>query len=127
MADKVTPVIRKIEERCTEDASEFIPKIESALERLDMAGDTEEMAQVFKALSNKTKLEIVFLLATSDFPVCVLANLLEKDQSLISHHLSDLKAAGIVKGKVRGKFRIYSLRKDKLVEVLKKVMDLAGE
>ncbi len=127
MVEQVSEVLKKIQERCAENASEFLPGIEEALEKLDKVEDTEEMAQVFKALSNQTKLEIVFLLAASDFPVCILSNLLEKDQSLISHHLSDLKAAGIVKGKVKGKFRIYSLRKDKLVDMLKKMIEIVGE
>jgi len=51
-------------------------------------------------------------------PVCLISYILEKDQSLISHHLSDLKAAGLVKETVRGKYRVYRLKKDALINLL---------
>ncbi len=114
-------VLKKVPRRCIEDIREYVEKIDRALDNLEKLEDKERMAWAFKALSNTTKLDIILLLAASEMPVCLISYILEKDQSLISHHLSDLKTAGLVKETVKGKFRVYKLQKDALLDLFNKI------
>ncbi len=114
-------VLKRVPRRCIEDIREYVEKIDRALDNLEKLEDKERMAWAFKALSNTTKLDIILLLAASEMPVCLISYILEKDQSLISHHLSDLKTAGLVKETVKGKFRVYKLQKDALLDLFNKV------
>ncbi len=114
-------VLKRVPRRCIEDIREYVEKIDRALDNLEKLEDKERIAWAFKALSNTTKLDIILLLAASEMPVCLISYILEKDQSLISHHLSDLKTAGLVKETVKGKFRVYKLQKDALIDLFNKI------
>ncbi|MDK2373397.1 MAG: metalloregulator ArsR/SmtB family transcription factor [Candidatus Korarchaeota archaeon] len=118
---RVEEVLKRVPRRCIEDIREYVEKIDRALDNLEKLEDKERMAWAFKALSNTTKLDIILLLAASEMPVCLISYILEKDQSLISHHLSDLKTAGLVKETVRGKFRVYKLQKDALLDLFNNI------
>ncbi len=114
-------VLKRVPRRCIEDIREYVEKIDRALDNLEKLEDKERMAWAFKALSNTTKLDIILLLSASEMPVCLISYILEKDQSLISHHLSDLKTAGLVKETVKGKFRVYKLQKDALLDLFNRI------
>ncbi len=120
-------VLKRIPKRCLEDVEEYIPRISAALDNLEKIKDKDKVSLSLKALSSSTRLDIVLLLAASDMPVCLISYILGKDQSLISHHLSDLKAAGLVKETVKGKYRVYRLKKDALVNLLETLGGVIGE
>ena len=92
--------------------------------------EIERLAQVFKALSDPTRLRLVKLLSVnapglqpggvcngSGF-LCVnaLAHKLGVTQSAVSQHLRVLKQAGLVNSERRGSFVHYTLAKDGLVQ-----------
>ncbi len=114
-------VLKRVPRRCIEDIREYVEKIDRALDNLERLEDKERVAWAFKALSNTTKLDIILLLSATEMPVCLISYILEKDQSLISHHLSDLKTAGLVKETVKGKFRVYKLQKDALIDLFSRI------
>ncbi len=114
---KAEEILKKVPKRCIEDIRDYVGKLGRSLDNLESIRDKEGMAWAFKALSNTTKLDIILLLAATDMPVCLISYILGKDQSLISHHLSDLKAAGLVKETVKGKYRIYRIQKDTLLNL----------
>ena len=67
---------------------------------------------VFKQLriaSVHTKLNILFLLSDGSHCVCDLIEHTKLSQTLISHHLADLAAAGLVQSEKNGAFVDYSL------------------
>jgi len=114
-------ILKRVPKRCIEDIKEYIDNLDRALDNLESIDDKERVAWAFKALSNTTKLDIILLLAATEMPVCLISYILEKDQSLISHHLSDLKTAGLVKERVKGKFRVYRLQRESLLDLFNKV------
>ncbi len=114
---KAEEILKKVPKRCIEDIRDYVGKLDKSLDNLESIEDKEGIAWAFKALSNTTKLDIILLLAATDMPVCLISYILGKDQSLISHHLSDLKAAGLVKETVKGKFRVYRIQKDSLLNI----------
>ena len=88
-------------------------------------------AEVFKALSDKTRLRIMRLLSITDGQVCVceFVDALKLPQYQISKHLNILKNAKLVEGERRGTWVYYSaLRKDssfnrQLFKLLKEKLD----
>ena len=90
--------------------------------------EIEELAEIFKALSDPTRLRIVKLLSGCQF-LCVnaLTNKLDVTQSAVSQHLRVLRQAGLVEGSRKGFHIHYSINRKLLKEYRKKLLDLLGE
>ncbi len=67
--------------------------------------------EFFKALSDKTRLRIIWLLSSVNFPLCVceIMDSLEESQYNVSRHLKVLKSAGLVQEFKDGRWVYYSL------------------
>ncbi|AFZ70370.1 putative transcriptional regulator [Caldisphaera lagunensis DSM 15908] len=79
-----------------------------------------ELESFFSALSDKTRLEIVFYLLEKNVgTVQEIANGINKNQSLVSHHLSCLKNCGVVKLEKKGKFSLYEINGDNVKKIIK--------
>lgn len=66
-------------------------------------------AQLFKALSDETRLRILGLLLDGELCVCELMAILELPQSTVSRHLAYLKNSGLVEDRRAGKWMHYRL------------------
>ncbi len=77
--------------------------------------ELEPFTGIFKALSDETRVRILYLLLSSNEPVCVceLVDSLEEPQYNISRHLQLLKNAGLVEEKRIGRWKYYSATKEK--------------
>lgn len=64
---------------------------------------------LFHALSDETRLEIVHRLSGGERCVCDLTDALDSAQSRLSFHLKVLKDAGIVSGRKQGRWMYYCL------------------
>ena len=102
--------------------------------------EIEELAEIFKALSDPTRLRLVKLLsqqAPGECPsecngrrfLCVnaLAHRLGVTQSAVSQHLRVLRQAGLVRGERHGSFMHYSLDKDGLEQYKAALRETLGE
>ena len=71
----------------------------------------EYLTKLFKALSDPTRLRIMYLLITAKAEICIceLMDALGIPQYNISKHMKELKHAGIVKERREGRFVFYSL------------------
>lgn len=80
---------------------------------------------LFKMLSDETRLRIIILLSKEELCVCELCGILGSSQPIVSRNLSKLKAAGIVIDHRREKFVFYKLEKNLflLENILKPVID----
>ena len=89
--------------------------------------DAAATAQLFKALADPHRVQIVNLLATSPDPVCVceFTEPLGLSQPTVSHHLKKLVQAGLLKREQRGTWAYYSLNRDALPR-LASVVSLEG-
>jgi len=81
-----------------------------------------ELLTFFKALADRNRLRIVGLLAQGPRPVEELASLLDIGPSTVSHHLSVLAKAGLVTGRAKGYYSIYSLEAAGLAETAKRLL-----
>ena len=93
--------------------------------------DIKEMARVFKALSDETRLRLVMLLAEQgpEGALCVgaLARRLGVTQSAVSQHLAVLRAADLVIDERRGYFVHYRVNQRRLAEWQEHFKSVLGE
>jgi ArsR family transcriptional regulator len=103
--------------------------------------EIEELASVFKALGDPTRLRLVKLLSANvpgECPaeecngrgfLCVnaLAHRLGVTQSAVSQHLRVLRSAGLVRGVRRGSFVHYSLDREGLDKYWASIGEMLGE
>lgn len=68
-----------------------------------------DLAELFKALGDNTRVKILYALLNSEMCVCDIAALLGMTQSAISHQLRVLKQSRLVKYRREGKIVYYSL------------------
>jgi len=70
---------------------------------------TERAIEIFHALSDETRLEIIELLRKGERCVCELTDTLDAAQSRLSFHLRVLKDAGVVRDRKDGRWVHYEL------------------
>lgn len=78
----------------------------------------DNIAQIYKALSEEIRLRIITLLTHGELCVCDLMEIFQETQSKISRHLAYLKHSGFVKSRRVGTWMHYSLKEpmDKHIE-----------
>jgi ArsR family transcriptional regulator len=68
-----------------------------------------EDAKVFKAFCDENRLQILEMLRSGEKCACKLLESLNIGQSTLSHHMKILCDAGIVEGRIEGKWTHYSI------------------
>jgi len=84
---------------------------------------TSRASELFHALSDETRLEILEILKNGERCVCDLTSALDAAQSRLSFHLKVLKDAGIVNDRKDGRWVHYELNHDAFAEI----EELVGE
>ena len=90
------------------------------------SSELHSASQLFHALSDETRLEIVNMLRDGERCVCDLMGALDAAQSRLSFHLKVLKDAGIVTDRRHGRWIYYSLSKEALDEASGFIKSLKG-
>lgn len=79
----------------------------------------DEAAYTLKAISHGTRLCVISLLAeTEEMNVSEIGEKLKCEQSLLSHHLTDMRAKGILNCRREGKNCFYSLKNKQITRIL---------
>ena len=91
--------------------------------------DIEKLADMFKALSDPTRLRLVKMLSGKRGALCVnaLSHMLGVTQSAVSQHLRVLRQAGLVRGERRGNFVHYALDLNALGDYKDRMIKTLGE
>jgi len=78
-----------------------------------MKAETENFVDLFKALSDKMRLRIMWVLskANQELCVCEIMDSLDENQYNVSRHLKILKNSGLVQERKEGRWVFYSLTK----------------
>lgn len=69
----------------------------------------DKISDTFKVFGDKTRIKILFVLHAKELCVCDIAQLLDMNQSAISHQLRVLKQAKLIRSRRDGKQVFYSL------------------
>ena len=77
-----------------------------------------DLADFFKVFGDSTRIKILYALISSELCVQDLADLLNMNQSAISHQLRILKQSHVVKYRKDGRFTLYSLDDDHVTQIV---------
>jgi len=81
--------------------------------------NTSAVAQIFKALSDETRVKIAFSLCEEEeLCVCDVANIVGCTTATASHHLRLLRNMGLAKYRKEGKLVFYSLDDDHVKQLI---------
>ncbi len=79
----------------------------------------EKAAYILKALAHETRLCVLIHLAqTKEKSVSDLMKEVGCEQSLLSHHLTDLRAKGILNSRRDGQRNLYSINNDQIIPLI---------
>lgn len=82
-----------------------------------------DLADLYKIFGDSTRIKMMYLLLKSEMCVCDIADVLNMNQSAISHQLRVLKQNKLVKSRREGKSVIYSLADQHVMSILSQGME----
>ena len=85
--------------------------------RLSMKTDYTGYANIFKAIAEPTRLQIIDMLSCGELCACVIHEKFDITQPTLSHHMKVLCDSGIVIPRKDGKWTHYSLNEQRLNEI----------
>ncbi len=96
--------------------------------QLDRAEDFQTVAEVFKQLSDSSRVRIFWLLCHCEECVINISALVEMSSPAVSHHLRQLKASGLIVSRREGKEVYYkaadSEQSHQLHRMIEKIMEI---
>ena len=96
--------------------------VETVKKQLPGDKKIENLALFYKMFSDPTKVKMLWALDINEMCVCDLAVITKVTKSAISHQLSSLKEANLVKSRREGKIVYYSLADSCVKEILEKAV-----
>ena len=86
-----------------------------------------DLAELFKVFGDSTRIRILYVLFSEEVCVCDIAEILGMTQSAISHQLSILRSAKLVKTRREGKSVFYSLADTHVRTIIAQGMEHVSE
>lgn len=88
----------------------------------------KDLVQVFKLLSDETRLRILmYLVRENELHVTALCERLGQSQPAVSHHLALLRVAGLIEARRDGKHNFYSVRTKHFHRIIGELFNSMGE
>lgn len=85
--------------------------------------EIQKVSQLYKVLSDSTRLRILILLKTSELNVSSISEQLNMEQSAVSHQLKLLRENHVVKSRREGKTIFYSLDDHHVIDLLNQTFE----
>lgn len=95
--------------------------------KMPLESQIYDLADFFKIFGDSTRTKILWALDINEMCVCDLAVLLNMTKSAISHQLSTLRQANLVKFRKEGKIVFYSLSDKHVKDILEKGLEHISE
>lgn len=85
----------------------------------------DSLVSILKIVAEPNRLKLLCILQKGEHCVCEIEKHLNLSQSLISHHLKDLKDIGVIQDEKRGQYVYYSLSKEgkRITQLLFKIKE----
>jgi DNA-binding transcriptional ArsR family regulator len=83
----------------------------------------ERLAEIFSALSDSSRVRIIYALTENELSVGTLAEIVGMSESAVSHHLRGLRQMRLVRGRREGRQVFYSLDDEHIADLLKRGLD----
>jgi ArsR family transcriptional regulator len=101
--------------------------IESIKERMPVEEEVYDLAELFKMLSDPTRVKILYSILENEINVSDITEIVGSTQSAVSHQLRVLKQARLVKYRKLGKSVIYSVSDEHVATILSMGMEHISE
>jgi DNA-binding transcriptional ArsR family regulator len=98
-------------------------KVKKTVKALPRNEEVVQMADIFKALSDPSRLKIVLALLNREHCVCDIAVICNQTDSAISHQLRILRTLKIVKNRRDGKMLYYTIDDDHVKKLINMSLD----
>ncbi len=98
-------------------------KVQLAQAQLLDGPSAARLAELFKALSDPTRVRILSALATAELCVCDVAATLGMSQSAISHQLRVLRQLRLVRRRKSGQMAFYALDDEHVSDLLRQSLE----
>ncbi len=98
------------------------PVSDATLSSIDRSVPPQAAVRLYRALGDETRLKILRLLVDRDLYLTELAQQLELSKPTMKHHLTQLRAAGLVTIIEEGGLTYYSLRRERVTEAGSELM-----
>lgn len=82
-----------------------------------------DLADMFKIFSDSTRLRIILSIINTELCVCDLCELLNLNQSTVSHQLQILRSSKLVKYRKEGKQVFYSLQDEHVEQIISQALE----
>src|SRR5262249_41016852 len=113
-------MIANVLEPVTSKRKAGIPELSDQLEK--------DLVQVFKLLSDETRLRVLMYLAREgELHVTALCDNLGQSQPAVSHHLALLRVAGLIEARRDGKHNYYSVRAKHFHRLMSEIFASLGD
>lgn len=113
-------MISNVVEPVAEKPTTPFPELSDQLEK--------DLVQVFKLLSDETRLKILLYLAREgELHVTALCEKLGQSQPAVSHHLALLRVAGLIEARRDGKHNYYSVRTRHFHRIIAELFETMGD
>jgi ArsR family transcriptional regulator len=111
--------------------SEYIHAHNDTIEKINEAMPEEELlydlAELFRIFGDSTRIKILYVLLQSEMCVRDIAQILNMNQSAISHQLRALKQSKLIRYRREGKTILYSLADDHVSMIIDQGMEHISE
>lgn len=84
--------------------------------------EMQNLSEMFKLFADETRLRIICSLLNTELCVCDLCEILNLNQSAVSHQLQLLRSSRLVKYRKEGKQVFYSLKDEHIETIIKVAM-----
>lgn len=81
--------------------------------------DIQDLSEIFKLFADETRLRIICAILNTELCVCDLCEILDLNQSAVSHQLQLLRNSKLVKYRKEGKQVFYSLEDEHIESIIK--------
>lgn len=85
-----------------------------------------QIADLFRSLSQPTRVEILLAIGSGEACVCHLEAILKMRQAYISQHLMALRQAGVLDTRRDGRFVYYRLQNPQILDFIRRAAETAG-
>ncbi len=102
----------------------IVSKTQAAMPQMDTMLD---LADFFKVFSDSTRIRIMCALFEQELSVCCIAEILNMEQSTISHQLRILRRENLVKVRRDGKQSFYTLADDHIKKIFEMGLEHISE
>jgi len=111
------------DEMCCDCDVIHVDVVDSVRNKMPDEVELSDLSDFFKVIGDSTRSKIMWALDESEMCVCDLAVLLNMTKSAISHQLSSLKQANLVKYRKEGKVVFYSLTDEHVKAIFEKGLE----